>query len=96
MFTIDTMPRVFSLNSGDLAKNHIPFLYCHIDLYLPSKAYGVSVYIEASIWLYLCTTLSLFLHRFPITKLQMIKSKYDLHALLKTEITNLFTNIYGA
>ena len=46
MFTIDTMPRVFSLTAKDLTKAHIPFLYCHIDLYLPSKAYGVSVYIE--------------------------------------------------
>ena len=51
MFTIDTMPRVFSLSSKDLVKHHIPFLYCHIDLYLPSKAYGVSVYIEVCIWL---------------------------------------------
>ena len=52
MFTIDTMPRVFSLTSRDLTKANIPFLYCHIDLYLPSKAYGVSVYIEVGcIWL---------------------------------------------
>ena len=53
MFSIDTMPRVFSLSSRDLTKAHIPFLYCHIDLYLPSKAYGVSVYIEVGWYLVL-------------------------------------------
>ena len=95
MFNIDTMPRVFSLNSGDLTKNSIPFLYCHIDLYLPSKTYGVSVYIEVGIWVSVHNFI-IPLYRFPITKLKMIKSKYDLNALLKTEITKLFTNIYGA
>ena len=51
MFSIDTMPRVFSLSSRDLTKARIPFLYCHVDLYLPSKAYGVSVYIEVGWYL---------------------------------------------
>lgn len=49
MYNMDTMPRVFSLSAGDLTKHHIPFLYCHVDLYLPSKAYGVNVYIEVGI-----------------------------------------------
>ena len=41
---MDTMPRVFSLRSEDIAP--LPHLYCHLDLFLPSAGYGASVYIE--------------------------------------------------
>ena len=44
VYTMDTMPRVFSLRSEDIAP--LPHLYCHLDLFLPSAGYGASVYIE--------------------------------------------------
>ena len=44
LYKIDTMPRVFSLHSNSLKT--VPYLYCHMDLYLPSDKYGMSVHIK--------------------------------------------------
>lgn len=44
LYKIDTMPRIFSLHSDSIKT--LPHLYCHMDLYLPSDKYGLSVHIK--------------------------------------------------
>ena len=81
---------------GTLPRPTSPFSTATSTSICPPRPTGsASILRWVGIWFYLCTTLLLSLHRFPITKPKMIKTKYDLHALLKTEIRNLFTNIYG-
>lgn len=44
VYKLDSTPTILTLNSKDV-KNQ-PYLYCHLELHLPSDRYGVQIFIE--------------------------------------------------